>query len=75
MIIHIGNIPKVDQMIFTTEFIQLNEPKNNFYEFEFFQKIPVIRIFLRDEIETETIKGFIEIKTNDENKMQNIQKK
>ena len=73
IIIHIGNIPPEKKFIFITEFIQFNESIDNLYEIEFYKNIPLIKVFLGDEIPIDTIKGFIEIKIND--KIQNIEKK
>ena len=44
IILHIGNIPPNEKLIFITEFIQYTEAYNNYYEFEVFRNLPLIKI-------------------------------
>ena len=42
IIVHIGNIPPKEELIFNSEFIQFTQSANNSYEFELLRNIPKI---------------------------------
>ena len=72
VIVHIGNIPPKEELIFISEFIQYTESSNNFYEYEFFRNVPILKN-KGDNIPSDIFKGILEIKTK--SKIININKK
>jgi hypothetical protein len=72
IIVHIGNIPPKEELIFTSEFIQYTESSNNSYEYELFRNVPIIKGNDGKKFQND-IKGTLEIKTK--SKIKNINKK
>ena len=73
IIVHIGNIPPKEKLIFTSEFIQYTESANDSYEYELFRNVPIIKNYQGSNIEDNIIKGTLEIKAK--SKIKNINKK
>ena len=73
IIVHIGNIPPKEKLIFTSEYIQYTESVNNSYEYEFFRNVPIMKDNKGDNIQNNIIKGILEIKTK--SKIKNINKR
>ena len=73
IIVHIGNIPPKEELIFNSEFIQFTQSANNSYEFELLRNIPKIMDKYEKKIENSFVKGSLEIKTK--SKIKNINKK
>ena len=72
IIVHIGNIPPKEELIFISNFLNITESSNNFNEYEFLRSIPVLsakETFFNNDY----IKGTLEIETK--NKIINIDKK
>ena len=72
IIVHIGNIPPNEELIFTSEFIQFTESSNNSNEYELFRNLPKLD-GPEAVINYENINGTVEIQTK--NKIINIDKK
>ena len=72
IIVHIGNIPANEELIFISEFIQFTESTNNCYEHELFRNLPILKGKSGIGFENEIINGNIEIKTK--NKITKIDK-
>ena len=65
IIVHIGNIPPKQELVFKTEFIQFTESSQNAYEFELFRNLPILKGSKKGkEYKNKIIKGNVEIKTN-----------
>ena len=63
IIVHIGNIPSKEELIFTSEFIQFTESSNNSFECELFRNLPILKGIQGVDIDNEKISGSLEIKT------------
>ena len=61
IIVHIGNIPPKQELIFTSEFMQFTESSNNSLEYELFRNLPILTGKSGNYIENDIIKGTIEI--------------
>ena len=72
IIVHIGNSPPNEELIFTSEFIQFTESSNNSNEYELFRNLPKLD-GPEAVINYENINGTVEIQTK--NKIINIDKK
>ena len=62
IIVHIGNIPPKEELIFISNFLNITESSNNFNEYEFLRSIPVLsakETFFNNDY----IKGTLEIET------------
>ena len=70
IIIHMGNIPPKEELIFTSEFIQFIEGFDSL-EFELFRSLPLF-VQQSDKYQTPDIKGLVEVKTK--NKINKINK-
>ena len=70
IIVHLGNIPPKQELIFISEFIQFTEVNNNIYEFDVFKNIPLIKNKDGTEFSFDKINGYAEIKT--QNKIKNV---
>ena len=64
IIVHLGNIPPKQELIFVSEFIQFTESSNNSFEYELFRNLPVLKGKEGINLETDIIKGTLEIKMN-----------
>ena len=62
IIVHIGNLPPKQELIFTSEFIQFTESSNNSFEYELFGNIPILKGKEGYNLENNIIKGTLEIK-------------
>ena len=62
IIVHIGNLPPKQELIFTSEFIQFTESSNNSFEYELFRNIPILKGKEGNNLENNIIKGTLEIK-------------
>ena len=62
IIVHLGNIPPKQELIFISEFIQFTESSNNSFEYELFRNLPVLKGKEGINLETDIIKGTLEIK-------------
>ena len=72
IIVHIGNIPPKQELIFTSEFMQFTESSNNSLEYELFRNLPILTGKSGNYIENDIIKGTIEI--NMKEKIKKIKK-
>ena len=61
IIVHIGNIPPKQELIFTSEFLQFTESSNNSFEYELFRNLPILTGKEGKYIENDIIKGTIEL--------------
>ena len=61
IIVHIGNIPPKQELIFTSEFIKFTESSHNSLEYELFRNLPILTDKNGYYIENDIIKGTIEI--------------
>ena len=61
IIVHIGNIPPKQELIFTSEFIQFTESSNNSLEYELIRNIPTLIGKEGKCFENDIIKGTIEL--------------
>ena len=61
IIVHIGNLPPKEELIFTSEFIQFTESSNNSFEYELFRNLPTLKEDEND-IKNNIIKGKVELK-------------
>ncbi len=62
IIVHIGNLPPKQELIFTSEFIQFTESSKNSFEYELFRNIPTLKGKEGYNLENNIIKGTLEIK-------------
>ena len=62
IIVHIGNIPPKQELIFISEFIQFTESSNNSFEYELFRNLPLLKGKEGCNIESHIIRGTLEIK-------------
>ena len=62
IIVHIGNIPPKQELIFISEFIQFTESSNNSFEYELFRNLPLLKGKEGCNIENHIIRGTLEIK-------------
>ena len=63
IIVHIGNIPPNEELLFTSEFIQFTEFSNNSYEYELFRNLPKLEGDNGAKFENDSITGSVEIKS------------
>ena len=61
IIVHIGNIPPKQELIFTSEFLQFTESSNNSFEYELFRNLPILTGKEGKYIQNDIIKGTIEL--------------
>ena len=70
IIVHLGNIPPKQELIFISEYIQFTEVNNNIYEFDVFKNIPLIKNKDETVFYFDKINGYAEITT--QNKIKNV---
>ena len=65
IIVHIGNIPPNEELLFTSEFIQFTEFSNNSYEYELFRNLPKLEGDGDNSVrvDNDSITGSVEIKS------------